>query len=54
MKNIKLTNAGKGLPENRARRFACGRKVFSGLIFCFFSIKRKEVASAAMSGERDR
>jgi hypothetical protein len=40
----------KGLPENRAGCMACGLKVFSGLIFCFFSIKRKVVATAAMSG----
>jgi hypothetical protein len=30
---------------------ACGEKLFSVLIFCFFSIKRKEGASAATSGE---
>jgi len=36
--------AGKGLPENRAGCFACGLKVFSGLIFCYFFIKKKVVA----------
>jgi hypothetical protein len=30
---------------------ACGGELFSVLIFCFFSIKRKDGASAAASGE---
>jgi len=49
--NIKrFEKSGEVLPENRAGSMACGQKVFSGLIFCFFSTKRKEAASAAMSG----
>jgi len=39
-----------GPTENRAGSWPCGLKVFSVLIFCYFSIKRKVVASAAMSG----
>jgi hypothetical protein len=42
--------AGKDPTENRAGSWPCGLKVFSVLIFCYFSIKRKVVASAAMSG----
>jgi hypothetical protein len=44
--------ARKSPTENRAGSWPCGQKVFSVLIFCYFSIRRKVVAPAAMSGRK--
>jgi len=44
-----IKKARKGPTENRAGSWPCGQKVFSVLNFCFFGVKIKEVAPAAMS-----